>query len=120
MEGFIRLVEVDVVQGRLHGVRIAPRAPVISNLCFADDKVLYCHASTEEASEFLRLLDMYAQASGQTINLEKSSTTFSLGTPPLVRTAIQNLMGIPVVDKFETYLGMPAVVVDRRERSLLS
>lgn len=63
-----------------------------------------------EANELLRILGKYAQASGQIINLEKSSMTFSPGTPQSVRTAIQGLMGIPVVEKFEKYLGMPAVV----------
>lgn len=50
-------------QGQLHGVRVAPSAPVVSNLCFADDTIVYCQATTEEASEFLRFLDVYAQAS---------------------------------------------------------
>lgn len=36
--------------------------------------------------------------------------TFSPGTLQSNRTAIQNLMGIQVVPKFEKYLGMPAVV----------
>lgn len=36
--------------------------------------------------------------------------TFSPGTPPNVRTAIQYLTGILAVDKFEKYIGMPAVV----------
>lgn len=110
VEGFIRLVEAAVAQGRLNGVRIAPGASVISNLCFAYDTVLYCEASIEEATELLRILDMYAHASGQIINLDKSSMTFTSGTPPLVRTSINNLMGIPVVEKFEKHLGLPAMV----------
>lgn len=36
--------------------------------------------------------------------------TFSPGTPLETRSAIQDILGIPVVDKFEKYLGMPAVV----------
>lgn len=106
VEGFIRLVEAAVEQGRLHGVKVAPSAPVISNLCFADDTVLYCPATTEEASEMLRILNLYAQASGQIINLDKSAMMFSPGTTPQVRSAIHNLMGIPVVEKFEKYLGI--------------
>lgn len=34
VEAFIQLVEGAVEQGQLRGVRIAPSAPVISNLCF--------------------------------------------------------------------------------------
>lgn len=110
VEGFIRLIEMAVNQGHLHGIKIAPGAPMISNLCFADDTVLYCEASMEEATELLRIMDIYAQASGQIINLEKSSMLFSPGTPSSVRISIHNVLGIPVVDKFEKYLGMPAVI----------
>lgn len=118
MEGFIRLVEEAVDNGKLHGV-MAPSTPVISHLCYADDTVLYSQATMVEANELLRILGKYAQASGQIINLEKSSMTFSPGTPQSVRTAIQGLMGIPVVEKFEKYLGMPAVV-GRSEREVFA
>lgn len=91
-------------------VRVAPLAPVISNICFADDTILFCQASTREAYEVLRILDQYAAASGQIINLDKSTMTFSRGTPAAERVEIQQLMGIQVVDQFEKYLGMPAVV----------
>lgn len=80
-------------QGRLHGVQVALSAPVVLNLCFAYDTILYCQDTTEEASELLRILDLYAQASSQIINLDKSSMTFSPWTPSNVRTAIHNLMG---------------------------
>lgn len=40
VEAFIKLVEDAATHGRLHGVRVAPSAPEISNLCFADDTVL--------------------------------------------------------------------------------
>lgn len=108
-EVFIRMVEAAVAQGRLHGIRVAP---IISNLCFADDTVLFCQASVAEAEaeEVVRILEKYAQASGQLINLEKSSMVFSPGTPSELRLAIQGVLGIQVVDKFEKYLGMPAVV----------
>lgn len=110
VEGFIKMVEKAVVEGRLHGVQVAPEAPVISNLCFADDTVLFCRASLMEANEIIRILDRYAAASGQIIKLDKSIMTFSTGTPLVDRAAIKQLMGIQVVDKFDRYLGMPAVV----------
>lgn len=104
------MVEAAVSQGRLDGVRVAPLAPVISNICFADDTILFFQASTREADEVLRILDKYVAASGQIINLDKSTMTFSRGTLAAERVEIQQLMGIQVVDQFEKYLGMPAVV----------
>lgn len=54
----------------------------------------------------LSILDEYAQALGQIINLEKSSMTFSSGTSSKVRVAIQDVLAIPVVETFEKYLRM--------------
>lgn len=51
VEAFIKLVQTAVADGRLHGVRVAPTAPEISNLCFADDTVLFCRAEVAEAEE---------------------------------------------------------------------
>lgn len=64
---------------------MAPSAPDISNLCFADDTVLFCQASWREEEEVVRILENYAQASGQIINIEKSSMNFSQGTSPEAR-----------------------------------
>lgn len=94
-------MESAVSQGRLHGVRVAPTAPVISNLCFADDTVLFCQATVGEAEDILRIFDRYALASGQIVNLEKSTMTFSPGTTQTALTTIQSLLGIQVVSKFD-------------------
>lgn len=51
VEAFIKLVQTAVADGRLHGVRVAPTAPEISNLCFADDTVLFCRAEVAEAED---------------------------------------------------------------------
>lgn len=83
---------------------------MISNLCFADDTVLFCQAALSDAEEVVRILNRYAQASGQIINLEKSTMMFSPGTSATTRIEIQNLLGIQVVPKFDKYLGMPTVV----------
>lgn len=37
VEAFIHMIEAAVVQGQVKGIRISPMAPIISNLCFADD-----------------------------------------------------------------------------------
>lgn len=109
VEAFIRMVEASVSHDRLHGVRVAPTAPIVSNLCFADDTMLFCQASIRKADEVLLLLKKYAQASGQLINLEKSSMIFSPGTSLAERSFIQGLLGIQVVDKFDKYLRMPTM-----------
>lgn len=44
VKAFIGLLEQEERLGRIQGVRIAPLAPSISNLCFADDTMVFCEA----------------------------------------------------------------------------
>ena len=53
---------------------------------------------------------MYAEASGQCINMDKSSVFFSSNTFPQHRDLIKALLGVREVDKFESYLGLPTLV----------
>ena len=55
---------------------ICRRAPSISHLLFVDDS-LFCRASQEEVHVVKEILQLYAMASGQCINFEKSSIYFS-------------------------------------------
>lgn len=78
------MVERATLQGRIKGLKIARTAPTVSFLCFADDTLLFGHATVHEAHEFALILDTYAAISGQIINMEKSSMVFSPNTPSMV------------------------------------
>ena len=97
-------------EGRLHGVQICRRAPSISNLLFADDSLIFCQANQEEVSLISDTLQLYAEASGQCINFEKSSAYFSSNTSESQRLWIKQALGVREVDRFETYLGLPTLV----------
>ena len=56
------------------------------------------------------ILQVYAGASGQCINLEKSLVYFSRNTPVEQKNWIKNSLGVKEVDRFETYLGLPTLV----------
>lgn len=71
---------------------------------------MFCQETTGEAQEVLKLLEKYAQVFRQIIDMDKSSMTFCPRTPHVTRSTIQGLLGFQVVEKFEKYLGMPAVV----------
>ena len=79
-EGFISLLAKAELEGRINGVSICRRAPKISNLLFADDSLLFCHATQNEVVTIAKILQTYANASGQSINLEKSFVYFSSNT----------------------------------------
>lgn len=109
VEVFIQMVEAAVGQGHIKGVRIAPSTPVLSNLCFVDDAILF---TVEEAEVVRSILNKYAGASGQLINMEKSTMVFSPNIHPTEATAIHRYHILPfqVVVKFDKYLGVPACI----------
>lgn len=65
---------------RVKGVSISRGAPTISNLMFVDDSILFCQATTGEVEVINEVLQTYANALGQCINMEKSSAYFSSNT----------------------------------------
>ena len=83
---------------RIKGVSICRGAPTISNLMFTDDSILFCRATTGEVQVINEMLQVYANASGQCINMEKSSDYFSSNTCGNHRDEIVSLLGVKEVD----------------------
>lgn len=108
VEKFIQMVEKAVGSGRRRGVHIAPSTLIISNLCFADDTILFCQTTTQEAAMVRSILNKYAAALGQIINVEKATMVFSPNIRPGMESAIQQSLPFQVVPKFDKYLGLPA------------
>ena len=54
--------------------------------------------------------EIVCKASGQCINMEKSSVYFSNNTSLQHRDVIKALLGVHEVDRFESYLGLPTLV----------
>ena len=68
-EGFSSLLAKAEAENKLHGVSICRRAPSISHLLFANDSFLFFRATQDEVQEIANILQLYATASGQQINL---------------------------------------------------
>ena len=66
-------------QSSLLEIKVAPSAPTIKHLLFADDNLLLFKSSIEGANLVSNLLDVYCVASGQRVNHDKSSIFFSKG-----------------------------------------
>ncbi|CAN6542159.1 unnamed protein product [Malus baccata var. baccata] len=58
-------------------LRVTPNGMPITHLLFADDSVLFCEATVEEARGVRNILNSYAVCSGQEINMLKSSIFYS-------------------------------------------
>ena len=93
-EAFTSLLTREEEVGQLHGVSICRSAPSISHLLFADDSLVFCQAKQEEVQVVSDVLDLYAVAFGQCINLEKSSVFFNSNTSRMQRDWIKNELGV--------------------------
>ena len=109
-EGFTSLLEKAELDGRIRGASICRRVPKISNLMFADDSIIFCRTTSGEVRVINEVLQTYANASGQCINMEKSSVYFSSNTQEGQKAEIVSMLGVKVVDRFELYLGLPTLV----------
>ena len=98
------------MDGRIKGVSICRGVPTISNLMFADDSILFCCANLREFEVINEVLQIYANASGQCINMEKSLLYFSSNTQGNQREEIVSLLGVKEVEHFESYLGLLTLV----------
>ena len=85
-------------------------APKITNLLFANDSLLFCQAIQNEGQVIMEILQTYAQALGQCVNLEKSSVYFSSNTTGSQRQQILQILRVKEVEGFESYLGLLTLI----------
>ncbi|KAL0427321.1 UNVERIFIED_CONTAM: putative mitochondrial protein [Sesamum latifolium] len=67
------------------------------------------HLADEAAECIKEILGRYERVSGQQINLHKSEILFIAGTLEETHLAVVALLEVQVVEKFEKYVGLPAV-----------
>ncbi|KAL0006567.1 hypothetical protein SO802_008069 [Lithocarpus litseifolius] len=110
IEGFTSLLAKAEIDGTLYGVSICRDAPKITNLLFADDSLIFCRNSPAEIQTIREILQVYANASGQCINLEKSSVFFSSNTTGRQKQEALEILGVKEVSRFDSYLGLPTLI----------
>ena len=93
-EGFTSLLAKAEYGGKIHGASICRGEPKVSNLLFANDSLLFCRAKHDEVEVVSEVLQTYANASGQCINLEKSSAFFSSNTLTNQKQDILRILGV--------------------------
>ena len=109
-EGLNGLIKKATFQGEIHGVSFCPRGPKITNMFFADDRLLFCRASLLECQKIQEILATYEKAFGQQPNRAKTTLFFSRNTPQTMQEELKDILGVPSIQQYEKYLGFPSLI----------
>lgn len=94
----------------LSPVNIGPQNLSVSHLFFADDSLFFLQATLQNCEMLSDILHTFCVASGQLINVNKSSVYFSPNTPAEVVHLLSAIMQIiPTVFDPCKYLGLPTI-----------
>ena len=63
-EGLTAMLKKEVALGNIKGVAVCRGAPRISHLLFADDSIVFCRASLNEANQVMKVIEEYERDSG--------------------------------------------------------
>ena len=118
-EGLSALLKKSNLEGQLKGLQTSRWGPWVSHLFFADDSLLFGKASLAESREFMEILKLYEESSGQQLNREKTAIFFNPNTSSITHQAIQEFWGSNGVQNFDKYLGLPALI-GRSKRSIFN
>jgi hypothetical protein len=109
-EGFSGLLHHAESVGNIKEIKLAPAAPTVNHLLFADDSLLLMEANEASATAIKSILQEYEESSGQVINMEKSSVMFSRNTPRRGKERIMHVLGLGLEAHGGKYLGLPLYV----------
>ncbi|XP_012849427.1 PREDICTED: caffeic acid 3-O-methyltransferase-like [Erythranthe guttata] len=116
-EALIAMINKATENGLLdQGIKVAPTAPMVSSLCFADDTLIFCQTSEANARTIKNIVTQYASASGQVINLDKSTMTFCPRTQQWEKDLVHSILGFQIVERHDKYLGLPASIGKTRKQ----
>ena len=110
MEAFSAFIFDASNRNLLNGVSICRGCPRVTHLFFADDSLFFCKAESAEVNKFVEVLKLFKAASGQKINMDKSSVTFSQNTPVETRREVLEMLGPTDELRQGKYLGFPSVI----------
>jgi hypothetical protein len=117
VEGLSCLLKSQVESSALNGVKVASTALAVNHLLFADDSLLFFEASIGGATEVKEVLRIYCNASGQQLNMDKSSIFFTKGCPNVIKEGIKSELGVHRETLNDKYLGMPSDVGRSKSRA---
>ena len=72
--------------------------------------MIFSRVSSAEINSIVEILQVYAKAFGQCIDLEKSSVYFSNNTTVSQKQEALGILGVKEVSRFKSYLGLPTLI----------
>lgn len=110
IEGLSSLIHNEVQAKVIHGFKASYNGRAISNMLFADDPLVFCQATNDECQNLLRVLNIYAKASGQYVNFQKSVITFGKEVSDQAKSNLTLVTGISKIGGLGRYLGLPEIL----------
>ena len=105
-DGLATLLVREVSSGRITPLKVAQGSPGISNLLFADDRLLFFEVSPTQARRVGEVLEEFQLATGQLLSRNKCSLLFCEACPAQVRDDIKEILGVEAASFESKYLGL--------------
>ncbi|EEE66057.1 hypothetical protein OsJ_22054 [Oryza sativa Japonica Group] len=109
-EGLSSILQKKESMGVIQGIRNGHLGPPISHLLFADDSIFFARSDLHSVQGLKDALQAYCKASGQKINLQKSSIFFGQNCPEEIKNSVKETLQVSVEILQDTYLGMPTEI----------
>lgn len=109
MEKLCQIITCRVNCKDWKGIRMSRGGPLISNVFFANDLILFLEAMQSQAHIFKECLDVFCAISGQKVSLEKSALHCSANVNHNVTVEIAKIIGFSRGDDLGTYVGVPLI-----------
>lgn len=109
-EGLSSMLIAAELANEIHGMSISQRGPPVTHLFFADDSLIFCHASALECRKVLNILQDYEDISGQKMNTDKTTMCLNCNTNPRVQEVLKTIIGVLAIRSYERYLGLSSFI----------
>ncbi|KAL5858823.1 hypothetical protein ACOSQ4_000119 [Xanthoceras sorbifolium] len=107
MEKLSHLIVDCVNKGSWKPIAVSRGGPLISHLFFADDLILFGHATFQQAESMKLCLDRFCGSSGQEVSFSKSRVFCSSLVRDGDARALASICGSPITKDLGKYLGVP-------------
>lgn len=109
IERLNQVIEVAIIGEKWKPIRASRNGPLLSNVFFADDVMLFVEASLDQAQVLNECLQRFCKASGQKVSLHKSRVYFSSNVHELDKTSICSTLCMEETSDLGICLGMPTI-----------